>query len=182
MRLVLTAAVLILLGVGLAGTVISDEPTKKAAPKASADDDAKAVQRARKTVRMLDEIYKNAIVLITDKYVNDEDDFPAGSAAVQLFSVITKNGSHAVRLIDVTGEPYKETNVARDAFEKEAAKEIKAGKPYYDRVVEKDGHEYLRAMTAVPVVMKKCVMCHPHYADVKKGEAIGAISYTLKVE
>jgi|GEM_PF-5876378 len=40
----------------------------------------------------------------------------------------------------------------------------------------------LRALTSVPVVMKKCVMCHEHYADAKEGEAIGAISYTFPIE
>ena len=41
-----------------------------------------ALERTRKTIRMLDDIYKAAVVLITDKYVNDKDDFPAGSAAI----------------------------------------------------------------------------------------------------
>jgi hypothetical protein len=30
--------------------------------------------------------------------------------------------------------------------------------------------------------MEKCVMCHAHYADVKKGAPIGAISYSLPIE
>jgi len=30
--------------------------------------------------------------------------------------------------------------------------------------------------------MKKCVMCHEHYADVKKGEPIGTISYTVPIQ
>lgn len=34
--------------------------------------DKAAIKRARKTVRILDDVYKTAIVLITDKYVNDE--------------------------------------------------------------------------------------------------------------
>ena len=49
-----------------------------------------AVERTRKQVQMLDDLYKTAIVLITDKYVDDEKDFPAGSAAIALFSAIQK--------------------------------------------------------------------------------------------
>jgi hypothetical protein len=30
--------------------------------------------------------------------------------------------------------------------------------------------------------MKKCTMCHAHYADAKPGEAIGAISYIIPIE
>ncbi len=136
----------------------------------------------RKTVKMLDDVYKTAIVLITDKYVNDENDYPAGSAAIDLFSAIQKKGWHEVRLLDVTGEPYDPENVAEDAFEKAGVKQLKAGKDYYEEIIEKKGKPYLRAMTPVPVVMQKCVMCHPHYAKVKKGEAIGAVSYTLPIE
>ncbi|QDT84099.1 DUF3365 domain-containing protein [Gimesia chilikensis] len=140
-----------------------------------------AVERTRDTVKMLDDIYKNAVVLITDKYVNDEDDFPAGSAAVELFKRVGKTGFHQVRLIDATGEPYEPKNVAKSKFEKQGIKQLKAGKPYYEAVVVKDGKPYLQAMTPIPVVMKKCVMCHPHYKDAKEGEAIGAISYELPI-
>jgi hypothetical protein len=144
--------------------------------------DEAAVKRARKAVQMLDNIYKQTIVLITDKYVNDEDDFPAGSAAVVLFRNITKSGSHEVRLIDATGSPYVDTNVAETEFEKEGLKKLKNGEQYVEKVVEKDGKPRLLALTPVPVVLKKCIMCHPHYADAKKGEPIGAISYSLPLE
>ena len=141
-----------------------------------------AVERSRKQVQMLDNIYKQAIVLITDKYVHDEDDFAAGSAAVLWFENISKSGSHKVRLIDASGEPYDDKNVAQDDFEREGIKRLKAGASIYDQVQQIDGKPQLRALTPVPVVMKKCIMCHDHYRDAKEGEPIGAISYTLPIE
>lgn len=141
-----------------------------------------AVNRTRETVKMLDDVYKQTIVLITDKYVHDTDDFPAGSAAVELFKRVTKTGFHQVRLIDATGQPYEEANVAKTEFEKEGVKQLKAGKDFYEEVVLKEGKPYLQAMTPVPVVMDKCIMCHPHYEDAKKGEPIGAISYELPIK
>jgi len=131
---------------------------------------------------MLDDIYKTTVVLITDKYVNDEDDFPAGSAAIALFDAIKKKGWHEVRLLDATGDPYDEENTARDDFDHEAIKQLKSGKSYYEQVIEKDGKRELRAATPVPVVMQKCTMCHPHYKHAKKGEPIGLLSYTLSIE
>jgi hypothetical protein len=149
-----------------------------------ADDapDKAAVARARKQALMLDNIYKQTIVLITDKYVHGADDYPAGSAAVKLFDIISKGGSHNVRLIDATGEPYELDNVAKDDFEREGIKRLKAGDATYEQVVQLDGKPQLRIVTAVPVVMKKCTMCHAHYADAKPGEAIGAISYIIPIE
>ncbi len=160
----------------------AQEAAPEAAQEAAQKPDSAAIERTRRTVRMLDNIYKQTIVLITDKYVHDEEDFPAGSAAVLLFDKISKSGSHQVRLMDVTGEPYEEANVAQDDFEKEGVKRLRAGADYVEEVVMREGKPELRAMTPVPVVMQKCIMCHEHYADAKPGEAIGAISYRLSIE
>jgi hypothetical protein len=154
----------------------------QAAPSNPAPAADPAVERAKKTVRMLDDIYKSTVVLITDKYVHTEDDFAAGSAAVALFSAITEKGWHRVRLIDVSGLPHDPSNVARDDFERAGVARLKAGGDYYEAVVQLDGKPYLRALTPVPVVMQKCVMCHPNYADVPAGAAIGAISYAIPIE
>ncbi len=168
-------------------TVAVWQPSATADDKAQKADQTKkvdeaAVARARKTVQMLDHIYKSTIVMVTDKYVHDEEDFAAGEAAVLLFKAISDQGSHNVRLLDATGDPYDAENVAKDDFEKQGIKALKAGKANVEKVVQKDGKPYLRVMTPVPVVLQKCTMCHPHYEDVKKGDPIGAISFTLPIE
>lgn len=141
-----------------------------------------ALERTRKQVRMLDDLYKTAIVLITDKYVHSDTDLPAGTAFQALFGAMKKKGWHEVRLVDATGEPIVATNAPADDFEKAAIKQLLAGKPAHEQVVEKDNKRYLRTATIVPVVMKKCIMCHPHYEQAKPGQAIGALSYTIEIE
>lgn len=141
-----------------------------------------AVARARKQVEVLDDVYKTAVVLITDKYVNKPEDFSAGSAAKALFDAMKKKGHHEVRLLDATGQPYSDENLPRDAFEKEAVQQLKAGKATFEKVESRADGNYLRVATSVPVVMKKCTMCHDNYAQVKAGVPIGALSYTLKIE
>jgi hypothetical protein len=193
-RLRLISAALMLLAAGLLWTIYgrlpttaarADEPTKtaavraKAAPAAAADP---ALERTRKTVRMLDDVYKTAVVLITEHYVKGKDELPAGSAAIALFDAIKKKGWHEVRLLDATGQPYEDKNSPRDDFEKAAVEQLRSGKSYHEQVVERDSQRFLRAATPIPVVHKKCVMCHEHYKDAKPGEAIGALSYTIKIE
>ena len=158
------------------------QPAAKPNAKPAAKPDEAALNRTRKQVKVLDHIYKTTVVLITDKYVQDETSFAAGSAAVALFKSVTDAGYHKVRLIDATGKPYEEQNVAKDAFEKEGIKQLKGGKTYFEKVEMVDGKPRLLAITAVPVVSKKCAICHSHYADAKMGEAIGAISYSLPIE
>lgn len=174
-----TTAVIVVGGlIGAIGLAVWKAPP---APVEASERDTEAVERTRDTVRMLDDIYKTTVVLITDKYVHDITDFPAGSAAVALFKSISEKGWHEVRLIDATGQPFDEKNVAWDEFEKTAVRNLKAGDGYYERVVEQKGKPFLRAATPVPVVMDKCVMCHDHYKDAKKGEAIGAIVYKVPI-
>jgi hypothetical protein len=171
----LTASLFFL--VGLTVIAFAADPPASTTKTGSSEPDDAAVERSRKTVRMLVDVYKQTIVLITDKYMHDTDDLAAVSAAVLLFKNISKSGNQQVRLLDTIGDPYVPDNVAKDAFEKEGIKHIKAGAASYDKVVKKDGKFELHAMTPVPVVMQKCVKCHAHYADAKnKGELIGAIS------
>ncbi|GIW96266.1 MAG: hypothetical protein KatS3mg110_4307 [Pirellulaceae bacterium] len=150
-------------------------------PAEPKEEDA-AVERTRRTVRMLDDVYKAAVVLITDKYVHDEDDFPAGSAAIALFDAVRKKGWHDVRLLDVTGEPYDAKNRPRDEFEKKAAEQLRKGRDYVESIESTPDGRFLRAATAIPVVMPKCTMCHPHYKDVPAGRAVGMLSYRLRIE
>jgi hypothetical protein len=144
--------------------------------------DQAALNRTRKQVKMLDDIYKSVVVTITSKYVKKEEDYPAGRAIIHLFKAINDKGWHEVRLLDVSGQPSNPMNVARDTFEKNGVQAMKGGKQYYEQLEEANGKSYLRAMTFVPVVMDRCILCHANYKDAKKGEAIGAISYRLEVE
>lgn len=141
-----------------------------------------AVTRTRETVKMLDDVYKTAVVLITEHYVNDEEDLPAGSAAKALFAAINAKGWHQVEILDASGEPYNEDNIAKDKFDVAAIRSLKSGQAFVDKVIVKDGKKYLRAATPIPVVMKKCIMCHENYKHAKDGEPIGILSYTIPIK
>lgn len=140
-----------------------------------------AVERARREVKMLDDIYKTSIVLITEHYVEDDDDLPAGSAFKALFAAVEKKGWHKVRLVDASGEPINDENEAKKGFEKRAIEQLLKGKAAYDEVVKDGEKRYLNAATAIPVVMDKCIMCHENYKDLPKGRAIGAMSYRVPI-
>lgn len=144
--------------------------------------DDPALNRTRKQVQVLDDVYKTAIVLITDNYVTEASDLAAGAAFQKLFDAMKQKGHHEVRLLDATGDPYDPANKPNDDFEKAAIKALKEGKPYYEQVVQKDGKRLLRAATPIPVVLEKCTICHPAYEKAKQGEAIGALGYTIAIE
>jgi hypothetical protein len=140
--------------------------------------DPAAVERARDQVKMLDDLYKTAVVGINDTYVEKQTDIPAAMVAVKVFEAMKKKGYHDARLIDVTGKPKNDDNVAKSEFEKKAVKEIAGGKAYYEEVGEKDGKPVFRAATLVPAVNKICASCHSK----KVGDPLGTIIYELPIK
>lgn len=167
---------------GLAVLTLAGTGTSSRAGDPAKPPDAAALNRTRKQVKMLDDIYKSVVVAVTSKYVKTEADYPAGRVVIHLFKAISEKGWHEVHLLDVSGKPSNPKNVAHDKFEKAGVKEMKAGKQYFEQVEQQGGKSYLRAMTFVPVVLEKCILCHPNYKDAKPDAAIGAISYKLEIE
>lgn len=141
-----------------------------------------AIDRARQTVKMLDDIYKGGIVKITDKYVTEDSEIPAGTAFKEIFAIAKEKGWHEARLLDVTGKPYNDENVPVDDFEIRAARKIAEGTGFYEEIEEAEDGKYFRAMTAIPVVMEKCIRCHSNYDALPEGQAIGAMGYRLKID
>ena len=134
-----------------------------------------AVVRTRDQVKMLDTLYKNAVVATTDIYKKGP---PAIMMGKRVFEAMEKEGWHSVRLVDVTGSPLNDANLAKTDFEKRAEGEIKTGKAYYEEVVEENGKKRLLAATVVPAVHARCAACH----GVEEGELLGFIRYDVPVK
>lgn len=141
--------------------------------------DKAAVDRACDQVKMLDDLYKTAVVGITKTYVDKQDDTPAAVLAAAVFDAMKKKGYHDARLIDATGKPMRKANAAESEFEKKAVEAMKGGKTYVEEIATKGGKPVFRAATMVPAVMKECVFCHKH---VKQGDLLGVIVYELPVK
>jgi hypothetical protein len=140
--------------------------------------DPVALERTREQVKMLDDLYKNAVVAITSTYTEKQGDTPAAAVAKLVFDAMHKKGWHTARLIDATGKPKNKENVAKSDFEKKAVTEIAGGKAYFEEVAEADGKPVLRVATVVPSVMKQCAICHGG----KEGRVLGAIVYELPIK
>ena len=160
--LTLVAGLFLALGLGVAGYA-QDE--KKADP---------ALDRAREQVKMLDDLYKNAVISVNKNY----DGAPAIKMAKDVFKAMEKNGWHSARLVDATGEPLNEANRPMTAFEKAAEKAIRSGQTYYEEVEGKGSDRKLLAATVVPAVHVKCAKCH----GTEVGKLLGFIRYELPVK
>ena len=141
-----------------------------------------AIERTRRQVKMLDDIYKGGIVLITTHYVEGNEDLPAGTAFKMLFEAAKNKGWHEVRLVDATGEPYNDENVAVTEFEKQAIKQLVAGKAFVEKTISEKDKRFLLAATPIPVVMEKCTMCHSNYDFDNKTQIVGALTYRVPID
>src|SRR5690349_3541439 len=104
------------LGAVLAG---GPEPPKNVDPA--------ALERTRESVKMIDDLYKSAVVSITARYVEQQSDTPAATVAKDVFEAVHKKGWHLARLVDATGKPKNKDNLPRTDFEKKAVAEIRGG-------------------------------------------------------
>jgi hypothetical protein len=146
-----------------------------AGPRSSAQEPVAepALERAREQAKMLDELYKNTVVSITNKYNGP----PAIKVAKDVFAAMEKSGWHRARLVDATGNPQNEANLPQTAFEKRAVKVIQGGQPYYEEVIGDGIARTLHVATIVPAVARKCASCH----GVKEGELLGFVRYEIPV-
>ena len=177
MRSVKIFSVILSLGtlVTLAGVYCSQDR----AGAADNGPNAKAVERTRAQVQMLDDLYKNFVVSITATYVGAEENVPAAKVAMKVFQAMHKKGWHKARLVDASGQPVRKANLPKTPFEKSAVAQLKKGKTYYEEIGRENGQDILRAATIVPVVMKQCITCHQ---GKKVGDLLGAIVYEVPIK
>jgi len=159
---------------GLVFLVATALPCLSADPAEPASGEDSALDRARAQARMLDDLFKVAVVDITNRY----DGPPAAKVAKTMFAAAKDKKYFNAKLLDATGSPLNEANVPGDAFEKRAAEAMTAGKTYHEEVVGKGTSRRLRVATVVPAVTKKCASCH----GVKEGDLLGFLSYDLPVK
>jgi hypothetical protein len=60
------------------------------------------VERIRQEVKMLDDLFKNTIVLIEGRYVKTPSDLPAATAAKALWAALKKDWWCDVRIVGLT--------------------------------------------------------------------------------
>ena len=137
------------------------------------------LEHARKTVRMLDDLYKTYIVLITEEYVDDPSVLPAATLSKRVFKSMNKKGWHKARLLDATGTPFNPENNPVDAFERDAVNAMISGRTYFEKIEKIEGKDHLRAVTSVHAVMEGCISCHP---SSRVGDLLGGIAYNIALE
>lgn len=158
-------AVSVLVGVGL---VLAGDDSKRPT-------EDPAVARARDQVKMLDELYKTAVVSITERFPRGQ---PAIMVAKDMFYAMENSEHHSAKLVDASGAPLGADSEPETAFEEKAAEAMQNGETYLDQVVGEGDNRRLLAATVVPAVHQRCAECH----GVEKGDLLGFIRYEVPIK
>ncbi|WP_158633565.1 hypothetical protein [Tautonia sociabilis] len=148
-------------------------PAREAREGGEAEGDP-AVERARREVRMLDTLYKTAVVSVTDTYRRGQ---PAIMVAKDVFKAMDEGGFHSARLVDASMAPLGVDNDPKTDFERRAAEAMRRGETYLDEVVGEGEGRRLLAATVVPAVHPRCAECH----GVEEGDLLGFIRYEVPI-
>lgn len=159
----------LLASAGLVATLAS--PSTSAA---EGREDDPALARAREEVKMLDALYKTAVVSVTERYQRGQ---PAIMVARDVFGAMDELGHHSARLVDASQAPLGEETGPETDFEKRAAEAMRRGETYLEEVAGEGPDRRLLAATVVPAVHRRCASCH----GVEEGDLLGFIRYELPI-
>jgi len=169
------AAVLAVLALGLTLSMLRAASVSAAPGAAGATKPAPvSLEEGRRQVRMMDDIYKAAVVSTHKMYVQDPSTPAAVVWAKQVIKQLEGKGWPQARLFASHDRPLNPENTLVDDFERAATAAFKAGKVSFEQV--RDGE--LRYATDIRIVDQKCLMCHVRN---KEGDLLGGVGYRIKV-
>ena len=130
------------------------EPTAQAEP--AADPPARvSVATARDRATVLHGVYATTLDVMHDRYFHGERATVPARALEDVFAEISRQAKIDARWISVNTRPMSIGHEPKGEFEKQAAKEIAAGKDAFEQI---EGGVYRRA-TPIPL-HASCVNCH----------------------
>lgn len=144
-----------------------------AAPKSTSGSiERVTLPEGRRQVRMMDDVYKTAVVATHQMYVQDPGTPAAVIWAKQVINKLKGKGWPDARIFATHDRPLNPENAPADSFERNAAAAFKKGKVSYEEVASGE----LRYATDLRLLDKKCVMCHVRG---KPGDLVGGVSYRV---
>lgn len=166
----LRAVVLAVICFAVAGCVLR---AVTAAPKPTAGPiERVSLPEGRRQVRMMDEVYKTAVVTTHQMYVQDPGTPAAVIWAKQVINKLKGKGWPDARIFATHDRPLNPENAPVDPFERSAAAAFRSGKTSYEQVTPGE----LRYATDLRLLDEKCVMCHVRN---KPGDLVGGVSYRV---
>lgn len=134
-----------------------------------------SLAEGRRMTRMMDDIYKVAVITTHKMYVLDPGTPAAVIWAKQVIRQVQSKGWPEARILSAVERPLNPENHPADAFERQAVQAFRSGKPSYEKVEP----GALRYATEIRITDKTCLTCHVHN---KEGDLVGGVSYRVLLD
>jgi hypothetical protein len=154
-----------------AGQPVHAEPQEQLTPAPA------SIATARDRAKMLHSVYHATLEVMHDRYFHGERATVPARALEDVFAEISRQAKVDARWISVNTRPMSIGHEPKGDFEKQAAKEITAGKGEYEQI---EGGLYRRA-TPIPLT-GSCVNCHVGFlADATKTPRFAGLIISMPV-
>ncbi len=141
---------------GTSWTAIADSPRGEV--KAGVDDGRVPVEAARDRAKLLHQVYSTTLEVMHDRYFRREGAVLPARAIEDIFDEIDFQSNIKSRWIAVNTPAMSITHEPKTAFEKEAAKQLAAGKKEHVKIE----NGYYNRATPIPLGTG-CVACHTKF-------------------
>jgi len=151
LRLTLLGMVFVMIGMLRTAAVHGDEPAQAGTAAGSRI----AVETARDRAENMHEVYEATLEMLHHRYFHRDRSLLPARAMEDIFADMKRRTNVEARWISINTKAMNIDHEPKSDFEKQAAKEIAAGKPAFEAV---DADVFRRA-TAIPL-KAGCVGCH----------------------
>ncbi len=154
-------------GTALAGTASNAKPVAIAQPISLAE--------ARRTVRLMNDIYVTAVLTTSKMYVQEPGTAAAVTWGKQVIREVNSRGGPQARIFTTADRPLNPENGAIDAFEREAGAAFVKG----EAALEKVSSGRYRFAVPLRITDKSCLTCHVRN---RVGDLLGGVSYSAVIQ
>lgn len=152
---------LILAGIAMAVNLTSVVPADESSPAETRGGTSTAIPRpsfaqARRQAEILHTSLHATLQVVHDRYYREDEGLPIPASIMgDVFKEIEERDSIRVRWLAVEGQAMNTDHQPQDAFENEAVKSLKSGRPFHD---QSENGLYRRA---APITLNNhCLKCH----------------------
>jgi hypothetical protein len=160
------------LSVAALGTVLSVSAAAGTEKVPAAPPVRVSLDEGRRMVRMMDDIYKAAVITTHRMYVQDPGTPAAVIWAKQVVREVHRKGWPEARILAAVERPLNPENYPADPFERQAIQAFRSGKPSFEKVEPGS----LRYATEIRIDDRTCLTCHVHN---REGDLLGGVSYRV---
>ncbi|MFT5523945.1 MAG: hypothetical protein ACI9G1_005265 [Pirellulaceae bacterium] len=182
LRIALSSTLAILSLSCVSAIVVAQPPVSTAEPvsttESKVDSERITVEAARVKAKLMHKIYSATLAAMHHEYFRDERAAVPARVLEGVFADIAEEENIKTKWIAVNARAMSINHEAKEEFDKQAVKAIKAGKGYFELV---ENGTYQRA-EAISLMNRGCLSCHMGFGSSGKTQRFAGLVISIPVK